>query len=205
MTEIFTDITTWYMANMNYYTISLLMVIESSFIPFPSEIIIPPAAFKAAQGELNIYLVIVFSTLGALIGALFNYFIALWVGRTAIYAMADTRFARMCMIEQASIEKAETYFVKNGRSSTFVGRLVPGIRQLISVPAGLSQMPLKSFILFTTLGAVIWNIALALMGFFIPQELVEVYYKELSIIMLVLGLLFGSYLIYKGLFKKVKA
>ena len=205
MTHIFTDITSWYIANLNYYTLTLLMAIESSFIPFPSEIIVPPAAFKAAQGELNIYLVILFSTLGALIGALFNYFLALWVGRAAIYTLADTRLARMCMIDQSSIEKAEAYFVKNGRSSTFIGRLVPGIRQLISIPAGLAKMPLKSFIMYTTLGAIIWNIALALIGFFIPQELVETYYKELSIGMLLLGALFGAYLIYKGFFKKTQA
>ena len=135
MTEIFTDITAWYMEHMNYYTITLLMAIESSFIPFPSEIIVPPAAYKAAQGELNIWLVVFFSTVGALIGALFNYYFALWIGRAAIYKFADTKIARLCMIEPKSIEKAEQYFIKNGTVSTLIGRLVPGIRQLISIPA----------------------------------------------------------------------
>lgn len=202
MFEIFTDITAWYMQNMNYFTITLLMAIESSFIPFPSEIIVPPAAYKAAQGELNIYLVVFFSTLGALIGALFNYFLARWIGRAAIYSLARTRIARLCLIEPKSIEKAEQYFVKNGNISTFVGRLIPAIRQLISIPAGLSKMPLKSFILFTTLGAMIWNIVLALLGYFIPQNMVELYYKELSYIMIGLGILFAFYLLYKAFIKK---
>ena len=153
MTEIFSNVTAWYMENMNYLTITLLMAVESSFIPFPSEIVVPPAAYKARLGELNIYLVVFFSTLGALIGALFNYYLAVFIGRAALYKFANTRVARMCMIEPSSIEKAEKYFIKNGRSSTFVGRLVPGIRQLISIPAGLSRMPLKSFLVFTTLGA----------------------------------------------------
>ncbi len=204
MTQIFTDITAWYMANMNYYTIGLLMMIESTFIPLPSEIVVPPAAFKAAQGDLNIYLVVISATVGALMGALFNYFVSLWVGRAAIYALAETRLARMCMIKPASIEKAENYFVTNGKSSTFIGRLVPGIRHLISVPAGLAKMPIKSFILYTVIGAGMWNIILALIGYFIPQEMVETYFKEISMAMLILGALFGMFLLYKGFFQKKK-
>jgi len=202
MSEIFTDITKWYMENMNYFTITLLMTIESSFIPFPSEIVVPPAAYKAAKGELNIYLVVFFSTLGSLLGALFNYYLALWIGRKAIYKFADTKFARLCLIEPNSIQKAEDFFVKHGNSSTIIGRLIPGIRQLISIPAGLSKMNIKSFLIYTTIGATIWNIVLALLGYFIPQELVETYYKEISYVMLGLGLLFGFYLIYKAFIKK---
>jgi membrane protein DedA with SNARE-associated domain len=202
MTEIFTDITTWYMDHMNYYSITLLMAIESSFVPFPSEIIVPPAAYKAAQGELNLFLVILFSTLGALIGAIFNYFIALTIGRAAIYSFARTRLSRMLLIEPKSIQKAEDYFVRNGNISTFIGRLIPAIRQLISIPAGLSKMPLKYFILYTTLGAMAWNIILALLGYYFPKELVDLYYKEISYAMMGLGVLFVFYLIYKGFFQK---
>ena len=205
MTEIFTDITTWYMDHMNYYTITLLMAIESSFVPFPSEIVVPPAAYKAAQGELNLFLVIFFSTLGALIGALFNYYLALTIGRAAIYSFARTRLSRMMLIEPKSIQKAEDYFVKNGNISTFVGRLIPAIRQLISIPAGLARMPLKYFILYTTLGAGIWNTVLALLGYFFPKEIVELYYKEISYVMIGLGVLFAFYLVYKGFFQKKKA
>jgi membrane protein DedA with SNARE-associated domain len=204
MTEIFTDVTAWYMENMNYYTITLLMAIESSFIPFPSEIVVPPAAYKAAQGELNIFLVVFFSTFGALIGALFNYYFALWIGRAAIYSFARTRIARLCLIEPKSIEKAEKFFVKNGNMSTLIGRLIPGIRQLISIPAGLARMPLKYFIVYTLIGSLAWNIILAMLGYFIPKELVEEYYKEISYLMLVLGAVFVLYLVYKGFVKKNK-
>jgi len=192
------------MQNMNYLTITLLMAVESSFIPFPSEIVVPPAAYKARLGELNIYLVVFFSTLGALIGALFNYYLAVFIGRAALYKFAGTRFAHMCMIEPASIEKAEKYFIKHGRSATFIGRLVPGIRQLISIPAGLSRMPMGRFILFTTIGALLWNIILASLGYFVPQEMVEKYYREMNVVLLILGGLFILYLIYLGFFKKQK-
>lgn len=202
MTEIFAQASAWYMENMNYFTITLFMAIESTVIPFPSEIIVPPAAFKAAQGELNIYLVVVFATLGALIGSCFNYFMALWIGRKAIYAFARTRFGRMCLVEPKSVAKAENFFVKNGNISTFIGRLVPGIRHLISIPAGLAKMPLKNFIIYTSIGAMIWNVILAVVGYFIPQELVENYFHEISYSLLGLGILFGLYLLYKGFIQK---
>lgn len=198
MIGVFTDVVSWYMENINYFSITVLMAIESSFIPFPSEVIVPPAAYKAAQGELNIYLVVFFSTLGALIGALFNYYFALWVGRAAIYRLADTRFARLCNIEPKTIQKSEDYFVKNGNISTLIGRLVPVIRQLISLPAGLAKMPMKMFLLYTTIGALLRNILLALVGYFTPKELVELYYEELTWGGVVLGVLFVGYLIYKG-------
>lgn len=205
MTEVFTDITTWYMDHINYYSITILMAIESSFIPFPSEIVVPPAAYKAAQGELNIFLVVFFATLGAMIGAVFNYYFALWIGRAAIYSFAKTRLARLMLIEPASIKKAEDYFVKNGKISTLIGRLIPAIRQLISIPAGLARMPMKYFLLYTFIGAAAWNIILALLGYFIPREMVDLYYKEISYVMIGLGVAFVFYLIYKGYIKKEKA
>jgi len=205
MTEVFTDITAWYMDNMNYYTLTLLMTIESSFIPFPSEVVVPPAAYKAAQGELNLFLVIFFATLGAMIGALFNYYLALWIGRAAVYSFARTRIANMLLVNTKSVEKAENYFVKNGNISTLIGRLIPGIRQLISIPAGLARMPLKYFLLYTFIGATAWNVILALLGYFAPKDLIDLYYKELSYIMIGLGVLFGFYLIYKGFIQKKKA
>lgn len=204
MHEIFAQVTAWYMSHMNYFTITILMAIESSFIPFPSEIVVPPAAYKAAQGELNIYLVVFFSTLGALIGATFNYFLSVWIGRKLVYSFAETRIAHMLLIEPKSVQKAEDYFNKHGKISTLIGRMVPAIRQLISIPAGLSRMPLSSFLLYTAIGATIWNVILALLGYFIPQQFVEEYYKELSYIMFALGFLFVLYLIYKGFFKKRK-
>jgi membrane protein DedA with SNARE-associated domain len=205
MTEVFTDITAWYMDHINYYSITALMAIESSFIPFPSEIVVPPAAYKAAQGELNIFLVIFFATLGAMIGAVFNYYFALWIGRATVYSFAKTRMARMMLIEPKSIRKAEDYFIKNGKISTLIGRLIPAIRQLISIPAGLAKMPMKYFLLYTFIGAAAWNIILALLGYYIPKEMVDLYYKEISYVMIGLGVLFGFYLLYKGFYKKDKA
>ncbi len=198
MTEAFANITAWYFEHINYMTITLLMIIESSFIPFPSEVIIPPAAYKAAAGELNIFLVVFFATLGALLGALFNYYFALWLGRSVIYSLADTRLARMFMIQPSSIRKAEDYFIRHGKSSTFIGRLIPAIRQLISVPAGLARMPLKSFIIYTTAGALLWNIILATLGYYFPKELMERYYHEINIAMITTGILFVTYLVYQG-------
>jgi membrane protein DedA with SNARE-associated domain len=194
----------WYMQNISYLTIFLLMAIEGSFIPFPSEVVIPPAAWKAAQGDLNFFLVVITGTLGALFGSLINYYLGYYLGRKLVYSFADTRVARFLLITPEKIQQAEHYFVKHGRSSTFIGRLVPGVRQLISIPAGLAKMPMKDFVLFTVLGAGIWNLVLAALGYFLysQQELLQLYYKELSWVMLGLGLLFVAYLVYSGMKKK---
>jgi membrane protein DedA with SNARE-associated domain len=200
------QVTSWYMDNMNYGTVTLLMVVESSFIPFPSEVVVPPAAYKALEegSNMNIVLVVVFATLGAIIGALINYFLSLWLGRPIIYKFVETRFGKMCLLDKQKVEKAEKYFDKHGKSSTFIGRLVPGIRQLISIPAGLAKMNIATFICFTALGAGIWNIILALLGYVGHgnKELIDQYSHELSYILLGLGVLFVAYLIYKGLSKK---
>lgn len=190
----------WYMEHINYGTITFLMAIESSFIPFPSEVIMPPAAWKAAQGELNIFLVIFFGTLGALIGALFNYYFALYLGRTVVYRFAGSRAGRMLLLSRSSVEKAEAYFIRHGKSSTLIGRLIPAIRQLISLPAGLARMKLKDFILYTLIGSTAWNIILAVLGYFLysQKELLHRYYSEISWGFLILGIGFVIYLVYKN-------
>ncbi|MHC1776443.1 MAG: DedA family protein [Lentimicrobium sp.] len=204
MLEALHTVIDWYMLNISYLTIFLLMAIEGSFIPFPSEVVIPPAAWKAAQGDLNFFLVVITGTLGALFGSLINYYLAYYLGRKLVYSFADTRVARMLLITPEKVGKAEQYFVKHGRSSTFIGRLVPGVRQLISIPAGLAKMPMKDFILYTVLGAGIWNLVLAALGYFLysQQELLHLYYKELSWVMLGLGVAFIAYLVYSGMKKK---
>lgn len=200
------QVTSWYMDNMNYGTVTLLMTIESSFIPFPSEVVVPPAAYKALEEDsnMNIVLVVVFATLGAIIGAVINYFLALWLGRPIIYKFVETRFGKMCLLSKEKVEKAEQYFDKHGKSSTFIGRLVPVIRQLISLPAGLAKMNIFVFTGFTALGAFIWNIMLAVLGYIGHgnKELIDQYSHELSYILLGLGVLFVIYLIYKGVSKK---
>ena len=201
---IFSNVMEWYMSHINYGTITLLMAIESSFIPFPSEIIVPPAAWKAAQGELNLGLVFFFSTLGALIGAIFNYYAALFVGRKLIYRIADTKFANLMLINPVSIKKAEDYFLANGKSSTFIGRLIPAIRQLISLPAGFARMNMRDFILYTTLGAMAWNSILVALGYFLysQKELLQRYYSEISWTFFILGVLFVGYVAVKTMRKK---
>ena len=157
----------WCLAHLNYWTIMFLMAIESSFIPFPSEIIVPPAAWMAATGQngLNVFLVILFATIGAGIGAAVNYILALWLGRPIVYAFANSKFGRLCLINEEKVRYAEQYFDKNGAISTLVGRLIPAVRQLISIPAGLARMKFLPFIAYTMLGAGIWNGILAAIGY----------------------------------------
>ena len=198
----------WCLDHLNYWTITLLMAIESSFIPFPSEVVVPPAAYKAAGGnsELNVYLVVLFATIGANIGALINYFLAYFVGRPIVYKFANSRFGHMCLIDEDKVKHAEAYFEKHGALSTFVGRLIPAVRQLISIPAGLAKMKLSTFLLYTTLGAGIWNAILASIGFYlqsiVPEdqlmETVSQYSHELGYIFIGIGILIVGYLIYKG-------
>jgi len=198
----------WCLDHLNYWTITLLMTIESSFIPFPSEVIVPPAAYKAAGGnsELNVFLVVLFATIGANIGALINYYLAYFVGRPIVYKFANSRFGHMCLIDEAKVKHAESYFDQHGALSTFVGRLIPAVRQLISIPAGLAKMKLSTFLLYTTLGAGIWNGILAAIGYYlesvVPEdqlmETVKEYSHELGYIFIGLGALIVAYLIYKG-------
>lgn len=203
MHELLSTFINWYMEHINYLTVTILMAIESSFIPLPSEIVVPPAAWKAAQGQLNIYGVFGFSTLGALIGAIFNYYFALILGRKVLYALADTKIAHLLMIKQESLQKVEAYFNKYGISSTLIGRLVPVIRQLISLPAGFARMNLKNFLLFTCIGSGIWNLILVLLGFFLysQKELLERYYHLISYLFLGLGIAFFAFIILKATIK----
>lgn len=198
----------WCLEHLNYWTITLLMTIESSFIPFPSEVVVPPAAYKAAgeNSDLNVYLVILFATIGANIGALINYYLAYFVGRPIIYKFANSRIGHMCLIDETKVQHAEVYFDKHGALSTFIGRLIPAVRQLISIPAGLAKMKLSTFLLYTTLGAGIWNAILAAIGYslqsVVPEEqlldTVTEYSHEIGYVFIALGIIIVGYLIYKG-------
>lgn len=198
-------VTTWYSNHMNYGSVVALMTIESSFIPFPSEIVIPPAAYVASEPEstlhatdsyfINVVLIVLFGTLGAMIGAIINYLLSMWLGRAIIYSFVDSKLGHLCMLSREKMEKAENYFNERGKISTFVGRLIPAVRQLISIPAGLSKMPFGSFLLYTFLGAFIWNSVLAALGYIAGgnKELINEYSHELSVAILIL---LGAVILY---------
>lgn len=159
----------WCLEHLNYWTIFILMTIESSFIPFPSEVVVPPAAYLVAQGKLNGTMVIISSLGGSLFGAIINYYLALFLGRPLVHKFAESKVGHMLLLSKRKVEHAELYFDKHGAVSTFVGRLIPGIRQLISLPAGLAKMKMPIFLLFTTLGAGIWIVVLYLLGLWAAQ------------------------------------
>lgn len=192
--ELFHSIFDWYMANLNYLTVGLLMLIESTFLPMPSEVVIPFAAYKAAQGDLNVFLVVLVGTVGALCGSLINYYLSVYLGRPIIYRFADSAAGRLFLLSKEKIIHAEEYFRKNGKSSTFIGRLVPGIRHLISIPAGLAKMNLRDFIMYTFIGAGIWNIILAVVGYYL-YEIRDKIFPWIGHILLALGVIFVIYLI----------
>lgn len=204
------DLLSTLLDNLNYWYIILLMAIESSFIPFPSEVVVPPAAYKAAGGEMNVVLVVVAATIGALIGSLVNYALAYFIGRPIIYRFANSRLGHMLLLSKEKIETAEQYFDRHGAASTFFGRLIPAVRQLISIPAGLARMNMGKFLFYTTLGAGIWNTILAAIGYYLhsvvsEDELaakVSEYSHELNMIILAAVAIVLAYIIYKGVKKK---
>jgi membrane protein DedA with SNARE-associated domain len=173
---------------LDYWNITLLMIIESSFVPFPSELVIPPAAYLAQQGDLNLILVITFGVLGSLLGALINYTLALSLGRKILYSLVNTKVAKFLLITEKKLKNSEIYFLKRGEKSTFFGRLIPVVRQLISIPAGLSKMNIFKFCLYTFLGSSIWIIILALVGYYFAQQqaIILLYYKEIVVFVLVI-------------------
>ena len=155
------------LGNLNYGTVFFLMMLESTVIPVPSELVVSPAAYHAAGGNLNIWLVILFSTLGADLGATINYVVAYFVGRPVVYKFANSKLGHLCLLNQQRVEKSEKYFYDHGMVATITGRLIPGIRHLISIPAGLAKMPYLWFLLYTTLGAGVWNCILAALGWYL--------------------------------------
>ena len=208
----------WFIENANYLFVFLFMMIESSFIPFPSEVVVPPAAYLAvtntgAGEDMNIFVVVLVATAGALAGAFINYFIALWVGRPVIYRFADSKFGHACLIDRQKVEKAEAYFDKHGAISTFIGRLIPAIRQLISIPAGISKMNMGTFALFTALGAGVWNAVLAGLGYWLAQAVpadqlfdkVEEYNRYLTWAGYGIALIAVLFILHNAFVKKRKA
>ena len=161
-----------------YLGIFIMMAIESSFIPFPSEIVLIPAGYLASQGDMSIGMIMSAALGGSMVGAFINYYLALTLGRKLL-----TRYGKYFFIKENALEKMDSYFSKHGHISTFTGRLIPGIRQLISIPAGLARMNLVEFSIYTALGAGLWALILTLLGYFIGenQELIDIYLKQIVI------------------------
>ena len=196
----------WYKSNTNYYTITALMACESSILPVPSEMVIPPAVYIAMdpESDLSIFLIIIFGTIGALIGASFNYFMSMWLGRLVVYKFADSKLGKLLMLSSEKIMKSEKFFNDHGKTSTFIGRLIPVVRHLISIPAGLAKMNYFNFALYTVLGAGLWNCILALMGYLAhgQQDMINKYSHELSYVFIGIGAVLLVWLILKSVRKK---
>lgn len=202
----------WFVENASYLFVFIFMVIESSFIPFPSEVVVPPAAYLACtKGDMNVFLIVLVATAGAIVGALINYYLAIWIGRPVVYKFANSRWGRLCLIDQGKVKKAEKYFYDHGAISTLIGRLIPAVRQLISIPAGLAKMNIWVFILLTALGATLWNVILAALGYWLGgivpldnlYDAVEEYNHYLTWAGIGIGLLFLLFII-RTLFKSRK-
>ena len=200
------------LGHLNYGTIFFLMLLESTVIPVPSELVVAPAAYHAAAGNLDIWLVILFSTLGADVGATINYLAGWYLGRPIIYKFANSKWGHLCLLNQEKVKKSEKYFDDHGMVATITGRLLPGIRHLISIPAGLSRMNYWRFLLYTTIGAAAWHSILAFLGHymhsFVPENQLQGKileygeYIKLGLIVLVIAACF--YFLIKWYFKKKK-
>jgi len=182
-----------------YLGIFIMMAIESSFIPFPSEIVLVPAGYLASKGDMSITYIMLSALSGSLVGSFVNYYLAFTLGRKFLL-----KFGKYFFIQEETLEKMEKYFKKHGHISTFTGRLIPGVRQLISIPAGLSRMNLAEFTIYTTLGAGIWALILVFVGYFVGanQALIQEYLREITIavisLLFIVGLLYYKYQKRKG-------
>ena len=210
------NIIAWYSAHMSYASITGLMAIESSFIPFPSEVVIPPAVMVAGEEAsalcttgvypIDVLLIVLFGTLGAMIGAVINYGLSVWLGRIIIYKFADSKLGHLCLLSSEKVQKAEEYFNEHGKISTFIGRFIPAVRQLISIPAGLSRMHFGWFLFYTFLGAFVWNCVLALLGYIAhgQMDLIKEYSHELSVAILIIVGLVIVYFVVKKIISSTK-
>ncbi len=201
------------LGHLNYGTIFVLMLLESTVIPVPSELVVAPAAYHAAGGNLDMWLVILFSTLGADVGATINYLAGWYLGRPIIYKFANSKWGHLCLLNQEKVEKSERYFEKHGMVATITGRLLPGIRHLISIPAGLSRMNYWKFLLYTTIGAGAWHSLLALLGHymhaFVPEEQLNEkileYGEYIKFGLIIIVIIVCLYFLLKWYIKKKKA
>lgn len=206
------DFITSLLGHLNYWTITFLMLLESTVVPVPSELVVAPAAYHAASGNIDVWLVILCATIGADMGASINYFVAYFLGRPIIYRFVRSKVGKMCLLTEEKMKKSEDYFNNHGVAATLTGRLLPGIRHLISIPAGLAKMHYGKFLLFTTVGAGVWNCILAALGWYlhlvVPEEQlndkITEYSEYIKIFLIGAVLLAVAYFAVKALVKKKK-
>ena len=189
--------------DLGYPGTIIAMAIESSFFPFPSEAILIPNGILVARGEMLFSLVLISAIIGSVIGALVNYYLALHLGRRLCNKLLD-KYGRFLFLDQDKIDKIDRYFNKNGQSATFFGRLIPGVRQLVSLPAGFSKMSVKKFILFTALGAGVWSAILIYLGVIFGDNLEAIHnnIEAISLSVLAIVLVVVLYYLLKRIFKK---
>ena len=207
------NIITTLLNNLNYPAIFVLMLLESTVVPVPSEFVVTPAAYHAAAGQLNVALIILFATLGADVGASINYFVAKYVGRPVIYRFANSRIGHLCLLNQEKVEKSERYFDRHGVAATLTGRFVPVIRHLISIPAGLARMNYWKFLLFTTIGAGGWHSVLAALGWYmhaiVPEDQlndkISEYAEYIKLVIIGLVVIAVVWFVVKAYVRKKKA
>ena len=207
MIEIISVVASWILNLVNttgYFGIFVGMAIESSFFPFPSEVILIPAGFLVAQGKLSFPLILLASVLGSLVGAFVNYFIALSLGRKTCEILLK-KYGKFLFLKQSSLNKCDLYFERHGEVTTFVGRLIPVVRQIISLPAGFARMNPLKFTFYTALGAAIWSFVLIMLGYVLGNnlELIQQNLSLLSILFTLFGLALLAYYVYRRPKKKV--
>lgn len=198
--------------DLDYFNLTILMAIESSVFPLPSEIVVPPAAYMAAEGRMLPALVVFFATLGSIIGASANYIVSYYVGRPVIYKFVNSRLGHLFFLNQEKMEHAERYFDEKGSIATLLGRLLPGVRHLISIPAGLSKMHYGRFVFYTAIGSAIWNAILTALGLYLHKlvplsqlnEQVRVYERPILIGLVVIAAVFVLYLVWQSVSRKRK-
>ncbi|MBQ3763805.1 MAG: DedA family protein [Synergistaceae bacterium] len=201
--HIISALTSWLVdtiGKMGYTGIVSLMFLESSFFPFPSEVVMPPAGYLAWKGEMSLTLVLISGIAGSILGALFNYWLAVKLGRPFLL-----KYGKYFFISPESIKKADDFFSKHGHVSTLVGRLLPVIRQYISLPAGIARMPMKTFLLFTTIGAGAWVLVLTFAGYLLGehQDLLKEYLHIITIACVAAAVIIaGVYMIILKIKKK---
>lgn len=210
ITTFISSLIDWYTNSLSYWVLTLLMILENSIVPLPAELIVAPAAYNAATGRLSFPIIILCTTFGSIVGAIINYYLSLFLGRELIYRFVDSRWGKILMLDTEKLKQAEHFFLKRGKTATFIGRLIPVGRQLVSIPAGLARMPILTFILYTAIGSAIWNTLLASIGYFLaaiipPEQLgatVNKYSIEISIIFVAICVV---YYIAKKFIKRKKS